>query len=428
MPYDTSQQATNQIHLSSDSTTTLQNLILNLMGDVHYNTQKFWGSSSKNSISMIQGYFGNPEGCIAAKGSIIAFKNIFLSMIRRANASAQATHYPGIILTAYKIALELIKLTPSNQVDNNTVLDPITMAPIDTGSAITLATGYIYNLSSVRHLALRNPIDTGHRLKHQSQNHMSLVQQDIIHIKSDLTKHTNIEIHALPRSTPLDAQAPPEANLLLNGEMLPTYASLATDEDKELRLPKAEAVLVKLPAIAYATTTDFQPATHREASNIDLSHCDFTTTQSASLSNTRALNVNISGANLSNKDLSTLICTKITVDKNTKLVGTKINQEILDKATPESQPFIARAIAATYYKESSWLNLNSWKVWANSWYHYFKDDGQELSSVMDSLNENAALNDNGASCAALKIHGLYSQNSNAIVVNPNAEQTSVPSA
>jgi hypothetical protein len=362
----------------------MNSLINKLINHAQYPNQRFWGRAHKNFIEKTM------KDLATLKPAVSNITNsTFQGMLRRANEHRKSSLYTDIISLTYTITLELAKYSPKNEKNyEGKLCDPVTGEPIDTDNAIVLSTGYAYNISSLRHLAAET-VEDGHRIAHQ--NHGShyfsdLIQQDITHIREELARNAAKQINALPA------------------------VAVATPTTTE-----AHSIANTTPVVA-------------ELIDIDLSYCDKATIQATPLHNKQAGNVNISGSNFSGQDLSTFLCKEIIIDKETNLIGTKISQEILAKATPESKPFIAQAIASTYYEKSSWFNLKAWKVWADNWYHYLKGDGKELESTMESLNKNANSNDKGASYAALKTHGLFSQSSNATMASPNAQAASAPAA
>jgi hypothetical protein len=287
--------------------------------------------------------------------------------------------------------------SPHNEENDNQLLDPVSNNSLENNNLIVLSTGYAYNLGSVSQLLTQTPENT-HNIKHKNQNDaLLLLPQDITHLKE-----------VLSRSEIEQGNQSPEA--LLKAESAPITGNTADS------LAATPAVIPEHTDTSVTETND----TDLDL-DLDLSKASQETIQNTSFNSRQANNVNISNADLSDRDLSTLTCTKITLNEKTNLTGAKISQEIIDKSTPQSKPFIAQALAATYYKKcglGGWFSWNAWKIWAKC----LSNDGKQLDSVIESLTKNIEANKEGASCAVLKIHGLYAQNSNATALNPNSQQ------
>lgn len=313
-------------------------------------------------------------------------KNKLLTMLRRANEDIDSNRYNKLITDTYTMVVKLTKHSPLNSRSNdNKILDPISGEIVDLNNSIELSSGFSYNLDSVRHLAQKSTIDD--RLinhKHEKTNCL-LLKQDTQHIQTQLSafahKHLEQQVACV---TPV--------------------AWPTKDPDITTAVIAERSITVAMAEPAIAITTEDQETLE----NLNLSYCNFAQNEGNPIYNIKpAKSINLSNADLTNQDISTLQCEKIIFNKKTQLNGTKLSKELTEKASENSRKIIRKTLANTYYKNSSFFSLSSWKLWTKEWSDYLNGKYDDLSSTLSRLQEQANNKNDKVAEITLNTHGLF---------------------
>lgn len=310
-----------------------------------------------------------------------------LTMLRRANESVDCNKYAKLIAGIYNILCAQTKASSLNLLNSDgEILDPISGEVVDPDNSIELSTGYSYNLDSVRYLAQKPKFDNLPILHKNDRQTHRLLKQDIEHIEAQLIEFTRSHLaqhvaYEIPIAKPTQHAATHDTTLTAQ-----RGTTLAVTQEAQEIAPDDQEIL-----------QDF-----------NWSYCDFSKFETEIICTTKpAKNINLSNANLTNKDISALDCEQITFNKKTKLDGTRLSAALTEKADASSRKIIRKALVNTYYKNSSFFSLSSWKLWTKEWRDYINGKYDDLSSTLTELQEQADHKSDKAAYETLTTHGLF---------------------